>query len=443
MENLGEHRIGFRNILFLAISLLVFGIIAIVDISFYHVPSFIKNFHTEREIILILAFLGMIPFLRSVSGKFQLNPKKDFYFTSGLLLTAIFIVSLIQLFGNNFINLWNNNPLLAENPDSWVVFSTFMTIFTGSILVIILYNIHYLVIAQTGKKSDLLFKICILFIIIFSLTLNAYEDHYSYKQLGNELPIDDLSRYAWIILGGGLFITNSFKNNWIERLTSREKIVTLITIIITLGITLYFYLSPLITKLYALSITMKGFILSAMAFVIIYLFMATLKLLFHIPLIGYHEQIENELQAVRDISELISRSNDENLVLKKIIEHITKITDAQICWIESGLDGQYNILSSNNIAEDRAQSISKIARSRINQEKDLYYFDLSRNEIRDYLSDLDKKWKFLIIVPFKTDDTSTILYLISTKRSAFKTRNVTSLKTFLSFLKIIRDKDNK
>ena len=79
-----------------------------------------------------------------------------------------------------------------------------------------------------------------------------------------------------------------------------------------------------------------------------------------------------------------------------------------------------------------------IARSRINKKKDFYYFDLTRDDIKDYIEGIKKKWKLLVIVPVSGKKLDTVLYLISTKKSSFKTRNITSLKTFLSFLKIIR-----
>jgi len=432
--------IRFRDIFLLALSLIVFGIIAIVDISFYHVPSFIKNFHTERELILILGFLAMTPFLNHLSSKFQKNYKTTLYYSMGLLFGLILLITLTQIFWGNILNLWNNNPLLAENPDYWTLFSTFMTLLAASVLVVVLFNIKHLMFFRNIKKSDLLFKISIFLIIAFSLVLNFYEDHYSYKQLDNTFPIKDLSRYAWIVGGLLIFTINSLKNSWIEELNPREKITALVFIIITLGVSIYFYLSPLITKLYALSVTFKGFILASFTFIIVYFITATLKLLFHIPLIGYHEQMENELKAVREISELITNSSDEKVIFEKIIEHITRIADADICWIESEKkDSQYKILTSRNISLNRAGDISSIARNRIkNSKREFYYFDLINDDIGDFIEDMPKKWKMLILVPVRSDELSTNLYLISTKQSSFKSSNITSLKTFLSFLKIVR-----
>jgi hypothetical protein len=431
--------IRFRDIFLLVLSLIVFGIIAIVDISFYHVPSFIKNFHTERELILILGFLAMTPFLNHLSSKFQNNYKTTLYFSIALLFGLILLISVTQLFWGNILNLWNNNPLLAENPDYWTLFSTFMTLLAASVLVIILFNLKYLMFFRNIKKSDLLFQLSIFLILIFSLVLNFYEDHYSYKQLDNAFPVKDLSRYAWIVGGLLIFTINSIKNSWIEELNPREKITALVFIIITLGFSVYFYLSPLITKLYALSVTFKGFILASFAYIIVYFITATLKLLFHIPLIGYHEQMENELKAVREISELITNSGDEEVIFAKIIKHITKIANADICWIESEKkDANYKILTSKNISRDRAEYISSIARNRINNKREFYYFDLVNDDIGDFIEDMPKKWKMLILVPVSSDELSTNLYLISTKKSSFKASNINSLKTFLSFLKIVR-----
>ncbi|MCF7741221.1 MAG: hypothetical protein K9N00_05440 [Candidatus Marinimicrobia bacterium] len=436
-----KHRnIGFREIFFLIIALVLFGGIIIVDISFYHVPSFIKNFHTEREVVLGLSFAALLPFLSSVSRKFQQDYKKMFDISLGLLGGMVLLESGVQMLGGEVLKLWNNNPLLAENPDYWTLVSTIMTIFATSILIIILFNLRYLILARRGKNSDIFFKLAILVILAFALVLNFYEDHYSYKQLNNSIPIDDFSRYIWVVGGLALFTVNSFRNYWIEELTPREKIFILIVIIIILGITGYFIFSPLITKLYALSVTVKGFIIASFTFVGLYLLVVALKLLFHLPLIGYHAQIEDELQAVREISELISASHDEELVLKKVIKHINSITKADICWIESEIeDDEFDILSKNNISEERAHNISLIVRNLIkNSIKDFYYFDLVNNSIVDYIDNLPKKWKMLVAVPVDSGKNNTILYLISTKSSSFKARNINSLKTFLSFLKILQ-----
>ncbi|MCF7885444.1 MAG: hypothetical protein K9M80_03030 [Candidatus Marinimicrobia bacterium] len=440
MSMRSKSKIGFRDLFFLILGILVFSIIAIVDISFYHVPSFIKNFNTEREIIVILAFLALLPFLSDLSEKLQKNGKKTLYITICLLFGLVLIVSLVQLFGGNMINLWNNNPLLAENPDSWILFSTAMTIFAVSIIILLLFNIRFLILLRTGKKSDLFFKLSILLIVAFSLILNFYEDHYSYKQLGNIFPINDLSRFAWLSVGAIFFTITSLKNSWVEAFNSKEKLVALICIMSVLGVSLYFYLSPLITKLYAMSVTIKGFILGSFAFIIIYFLMATLKILFLIPLIRYHDQVTKELNAVREISELISSSNEEKEIINKIIKHITEITNTDICWLEKLEDNtNYNILSKKNITSGKASNISKIVQSKINKgDKDLYFIDLINDRISDYIALEDKNWKTLMVVPVKGETIDIILYLISSKKSSFNTRNINSLRTFLSMLKILK-----
>jgi len=443
MTPVKHKNIGFREIFFLIIALVLFGGIIIVDISFYHVPSFIKNFHTEREIVLCLSFGALLPFLSYLSKQFQSDYKKTFYISLGLLGGMVFLESGVQMLGGDVLKLWNNNPLLAENPDYWTLVSTIMTIFATSILIIILFNLRYMILARRGRDSDIFFKLAILVILAFALVLNFYEDHYSYKQLNNSVPINDFSRYIWIIGGVALFTVNSFKNYWIEELTPREKIFNLIVIIIILGITAYFFFSPLITKLFAMSVTVKGFIIASFTFVSIYLLVVALKLLFHLPLIGYHAQIEDELQAVREISELISASHDEKVVLKKVIKHINAITKADICWIETQNKEDFKILSKNNISQEKAKDISLIVRNRIkNSKKDFYYFDLVNNSIVDYIDNLPKKWKMLVAVPVDRGKSDTILYLISTKSSSFKARNINSLKTFLSFLKILQRNKN-
>ena len=420
------------------LSLILLLFVLFVDTTFYHVPSFIKIYWFERELTIIIAFLVLLPVIKSIFTRLKLGLKQTLLFIWGSIVSLFLIILIPQLFLKSYLVLWDNNLFLAEYPLIWNVVSGFCILFTISILILILLSIKELLNYRPGKFSNFEMRCLIWLFLIFSLMLNFIEDRYSFEQI--TILQSGFSSIIWIFGGLMVIITLliSYHKPWIDILNKKEKYLGFILFIVVLPIGIYLIMSRLLLPVYAFSTTVKGFALSSFAFINVYMIVSFLGLLFRLPTASLYDRVSQEILAISKISQMISLKENTSKVFDSVVEYVCLLTESDACWLMLQNEELENlpIVSSVHLS-DIDRSILELPEACclgnwvIDKKEPVLVHNVSTDERTVHLKMLDVKWKSILAVPlFRDDSVVGILYSAKKSSYAYDEKDLNTLKSF-------------
>ncbi len=420
------------------LSLILLLFILFVDTTFYHVPSFIKIYRFERELTIIIAFLVLFPVIKSIFTRLKLSLKQTLLFIWGSIVSLFLIILVPQLFLKSYLVLWDNNPFLAEYPLIWNIVSGFCTLFTISILILILLSIKELLDYRPGKFSNFEMRCLIWLFLIFALMLNFIEDRYSFEQI--TILQSGFSSIIWIFGGLMTIVTLliSYHKPWIDILNKKEKYLGFILCIFALPIGIYLIMSYWLLPVYAFSTTVKGFALSSFAFINVYVIVSFLGLLFRLPTASLYDRVTQEILAISKISQMISLKENTSQVFDSVVEYVCLLTESDACWLmlqDKELEN-LPIVSSVHLSDIDRLTLEQpeaccLGNWVVDTKEPALVHNISTDERTVHLKMLDMKWKSILAVPlFRDDSVVGILYSAKKTSHAYDEKDLNTLKTF-------------
>ena len=420
------------------LSLVLLLLVIFVDTTFYRVPSFIKIYRFERELTIIIAFLVLFPVIKSIFTRLKLGLKQTLLFIWGSIVSLFLMILLPQLFLKNYLVLWDNNLFLAEYPLIWNAVSGFCTLITISILILILLSIKELLNYKPGKFSNFEMRFLIWLFLIFSLMLNFIEDRYSFEQI--TILQSGFSSIIWI-LGGLMIIVMlliSCHKSWIDILNKKEKYLGFILCIVLLPIGIYLIMSHWLLPVYAFSTTVKGFALSSIAFINVYVIVSFLGLLFRLPTASLYDRVTQEILAISKISQMISLRENTSQVFDSVVEYACLLTESDACWLMLQDEELENspIVSSIHLSDIDRSTLEQpeaccLGNWVIDTKEPALVHNISTDERTVHLKMLDVKWKSVLAVPlFRDDSVVGVLYSAKKTSYAYNEKDLNTLKSF-------------
>ncbi len=437
----------FRQIILFAIGILITVGIYIVDVVFYRVPSFIKVFRIERELAAVLAILLLFPILKKKLFRHIKTVKQKFItfpiFSVGLVVLLLSPHVLLS----RYIVLWDNNPMLAEYPAVWNFYSVLTAILFALLLLLFLQIIKSLIVLPEKITMTLGYKLLLLGIIIASVFLNTIEDRYLY------LPVLDgyiglfnnykLGIYSFVFIS----IVISFRGNWIDKLDRREKWVVLISGIITILLILYMFWSKFIVAVYAFSTTVKGFVLMGYLFVLIFLLVAVVKLLLHLPTAAKVDRAATELNYITQLEGFFKNQEEATYIIQKIVDFSTAVTNADVSWLELNQGNErFKIAYRSGLDSELAEAVESFTRDNIKERllqssDSILINNIKENPVTDNFRFLDVPWKSLLGIPVITNnEIRAILYLVKNKTNGFSSQDKITANRLLIHMKSLLPK---
>lgn len=348
------------------------------------------------------------------------------------------MILLPQLFLKNYLVLWDNNLFLAEYPLIWNAVSGFCTLITISILILILLSIKELLNYKPGKFSNFEMRFLIWLFLIFSLMLNFIEDRYSFEQI--TILQSGFSSIIWI-LGGLMIIVTlliSYHKPWIDILNKKEKYLGFILCIVLLPIGIYLIMSHWLLPVYAFSTTVKGFALSSIAFINVYVIVSFLGLLFRLPTASLYDRVTQEILAISKISQMISLRENTSQVFDSVVEYACLLTESDACWLMLQDEELENspIVSSIHLSDIDSSTLEQpeaccLGNWVIDTKEPALVHNISTDERTVHLKMLDVKWKSVLAVPlFRDDSVVGVLYSAKKTSYAYNEKDLNTLKSF-------------
>jgi len=430
-----------KQIIFFSIGLLLIIGVLVVDVVFYKVPSFIKVFRLEREAAAVVAMFLIFPLIKAIYFQRFQDIKKHYISLFAGFFLLLGLLLLPHLVANKYITLWENNPMLAEFPNIWTIYSVLNAVAFVLLLILFLEIIKKLVVIQENISMKLVYNLAILFIFVGSGFMNVLEDRYLYQPvldgymgLFNEYKI---AIYSFILISS----TVSIRGDWINKLDKKNKLICFGAGILSLLILLYLFSSQYIVAVYAFSTTLKGFVLLGYLFVSIFFAVSTIKILFHLPTAAKMERTSQELNFITEIENRIKKKESLDSLLDTIVQQSMKITDSNACWFEMmDIDGRYKITNSENVNDDIIESIGSFTIDELNDDLVIKKNLIMINSIKDHsmtknFKYLDIPWKSLLALPIIQDDAViAILYTAKNRSNGFSKDDENTLSRFLTHL---------
>ncbi len=425
-------------ILFIIGFLLIIGLY-IVDVVFYRIPNFIKVFRIEREVAVVVAIFLIFPLLKALYIHHITTIKQKGFSFLLCLFGLLMLLYLPHLLFEKYIILWDNNPMLAEFPAIWNIYSVLIASVFAIILLFFLQIIKNLVVTTEIKFSLLIYNFMFLTILVGSGLLNIIEDRYLYQPvldgylgLFNDYKI---GIYLFLILSVGI----SLRGNWIDELNQKEKIIGFVGGIFIVLLSIILFGSQHIVAVYAFSTTLKGIILIGYLFVFVFFVISILKLLFHLPTAAKIDRVSQELEYIVKIENMIKTNNSIDSIVNAIIDMSSKITSANGCWMEIAQDdNSFKIVDSLNINEDLVLDIGSftiddLKTQLVKKQKACLINNIASNSMTKHFKLLDCHWKSMLAIPFfNKNKIIGILYVVKNKFNGFSKQDEKTLNRFLA-----------
>ncbi|MFQ3575946.1 MAG: SpoIIE family protein phosphatase, partial [Cytophagales bacterium] len=224
---------------------------------------------------------------------------------------------------------------------------------------------------------------------------------------------------------------------WIAYLKFRQKLNTIIIMILILGIVITFmqYLyDRSVDSFLILDITGNVFLASISSFLLLYSSVSILVLFFNLPTSSVFEKKFDEVLNFQRLSQVVQIGQEESQVYEVLFEGSKATVNAKAGWLEI-FDSNGNIISFLNHQINKEKSISIKTLLRKNEivlfEKTNYIKDLTvlkhqkDNELRDYRS--------LIILPLQTYSQKLgLICFLSNVSDGFDNEMVEILETYVA-----------
>ncbi len=279
-----------------------------------------------RNLFVVIAFVGIYLFIKSVMPKRSVNPLRLFgiiFITILSFLSIFLIIRLISVDGYEAVE-----TKLIPVDYLTILFSSIVSIVTGAAAIIFIYSISQLIFIKRRKGTQRNFIIFLILLLAASLStwnLNPLES--------------STTSYILFVIAIVAGIANSFKFSWIVYLSKREKMFSI-------G---YGFLLFILLIIFNIALTENGFINRSLlyyshplqffvriitTFSVIYFGMSFVVSLFHLPTAEAFDRKRIELSSVHNLSRLITRVFDFKDLVQTVTNLTIEVTEASSAWLE-------------------------------------------------------------------------------------------------------------
>jgi hypothetical protein len=233
-----------------------------------------------------------------------------------------------------YLNLWDDNPFLAEFPFIWVTVSALIAvIFIAGVLGALINIRRFAAFRRRGNSGFVDFLLIASFLlaaVVFYMT----ENRHSYQAM--TILNAKLQPLIWPIVGfyGIIYLLNVWNMQWLTALSHRQKIIAASIGLPLIASGLLVFYSHLMTPVYAYSVSVKGFTLAALTFLLFFSLAAEVVLLLNLPGAKRYDRLTRQMAFISELGRL----TQSGCGLQKIVDYVLncsmKITGAAYGWLE-------------------------------------------------------------------------------------------------------------
>jgi len=315
-------------------ALVLLFLVMSVDIAFYRIPSIINLFGFEREVAIWLLFLLLLPIIRHNFNKICWTPQRGMTLHTGIMIGLELILILPQVCLRRYLNLWDDNPFLAEYPFIWITVSAVMTVLFISGVLLALLNFKKLSLFRRKGNSDLSYYLLIGMFLLAAIVFPMTENRQSYQSM--TILNEKLRPLLWPIAGlfGTVFFLNVYNVQWLTVFSRRGKVTASLIGLPIIASALIVFFSHLMTPVYAYSVSIKGFTLATLSFLLFFSVATEVVLLLSLPGARRYDRLRHQMTTVVEMGRMVQLGCDLAKFSDLILKCSMKITESEYGWIE-------------------------------------------------------------------------------------------------------------
>jgi|GEM_PF-1047212 len=393
-------------------AVLLLILVIFVDIAFYRVPSIINLFRFEREIAICLIFICLLPIVRQIFFTIKSTPQRNLIIHAATVFGLELMLILPQIFFKKYLNLWDDNPFLAEFPFIWVTVSGLIAVVFVAGLIFALMNVKPLVYYRRRGKSEFIYHLLIGSLLLAAVVFNFTENRYDFRPM--TILNTRLMPFLWLIAGcyGGIFFLNARFTQWLTAFNRREKFIASILGLLVVSSGMLIYFSRLLTPVYAYSVSVKGFALAALTFLLFFSIIAEGALLLSLPGAAFYDRLTHQMSSIGDMGRMVHSGSDFRKITEFIVKCIMEITRSDFGWIEiiDRQTGQYGISATRGIPDTfttNEQILSQFSLSEILKPplKTLIIDNIYKDQRTIKMRLMQAPWRSLLAMPILSANT--------------------------------------
>ena len=436
--------------LLLFISLVLFILVFIVDVTFYRVPMFIKIYGIEREIIVGLAIFCLYQSIKWIFLRTRMTTKCNLVILGSGIFALAACVFLPQFCFRKYLVLWDENPFLAEFPFVWSLASILCTFLFLAVTLFILMSIRELEHRQRNTFNRMGFQILTVAIVGFSAIYNLFDSRYSFKPL--VLFTQEMTYYLWLlfIVVGGISVAVSWQRSWLDLLNRKEKYTTFFISLVLFPILTIFCCSRIILPVFAFSTTVKGFALSSLMFIWIYSGFSFVGLLFRLPTAAFFDRMNRQISSFEKMGQLLDYQSQPQRVFELIVQYAMESTQSEAAWYEEICEGRrVKMTACLGIPESIRHTLENEGtdgwrRWILSHRSSLIIPDIAKDDLTGVNVSDGFPWRVVMAVPhFRKEALCGIVYVVKTSREGHGNEDEQYINSFLNQATFVLESRNQ
>ncbi len=285
-----------------------------------------------REIFIIIALILSVPLVylqRWASDRNVLRGLRSLFF-------LIIFTYLLLLFSQGRLGMIlksiGNITALYDNLSYYVLilsWAFFMTVFT----LIILGTLRNLVFIKRKQSTARNFNWFLSLLLLYPL-INFVRD-YSYRIFHIGPETFKIINYIVLFLLIYLMVLNSFRVSWINYLNKKQKLACFWGGILLLPVQIHFSAKfHAINPISLYSPVLGTFVEYGIAFLTVYIIIAFLALIAHLPTAQIYDRKMNQISSLHHLSRAVSSEFDFEKLVVTIVKLAVQVTEADFSWLE-------------------------------------------------------------------------------------------------------------
>ena len=345
-----------RNFLLVLISSAVLLLVLVLDIAFSSPSNLPLHLYWLRELLVILAFL----LLAAVLYNRRLTEEKNIYYklrSFFLAVVGLYISLLIPHYIFESQSFFSLQRLLAFYPVALnalrnLFYAVFFTIF----MVIFFFMLKDLVFYKSRRGTHRLFRLAIGLMLI-----SIVYGHYTRNAGTPEWTFQGKSIFEWILTGLMLLILVilSFRTSWVTYLNKRQKYTAFWAGLLLIPGPFFIWQSKTLDIISHYSITVGTFDSFVFDFFRIYLILAEINLLLHLPTATIFDKKMTEISSLQNLSRIISSVLNYDEVVAKVTLLAKDVLHADYTWLEmvNNPGGSIQVVSSQGLSRREVENM--------------------------------------------------------------------------------------
>ncbi|HEY4644640.1 MAG TPA: SpoIIE family protein phosphatase [Bacteroidota bacterium] len=414
-----------RLLLYILVPSVLFFLVFIADAVRKNVDFDLPAFQVIRELVILVSFFLLFLYFRSGTIKSEYDPVR------ALRTIFLYLIAIVSFYG--LVSFLPQGGF--ESKDLFLVPLDYTTIFSASLLgigtgmfalslLISLREFVFLKRRRATKRSFVLLLVALLGTVALSV---------------NTAPLET-STLGSILFGLAisLMLLNSFRQTWIVYLSRKDKIAVITYSFFALLAFGYFdvqvsQITLLNKSLLYYSSALREFVLLMGIFAMMYIGMAFVTTIFHLPTAEAFDRKMTEFASLQNLSRLVKQVFDFNELVETVTKMTLEVCEAKSSWLEllerpkasvgkaAGVLELWKVevaalqnISAERIAELNPKDGQPLRDLVLGQQKVLVIDDVKKDRRLKHLRDLKLPIRSLLVVPL-VSHAEVIGYLYVTK----------------------------